>query len=257
MPASALAAASRSASPSCRSLGQRLQGARLPVDPGRVAAARPAHIASIACTTCCQRAVAAVGAQRGARLPGEHVVGQLDARLSALRAELLRRAGTASGASRQQLHRRLLRGDAGPGPRREVGGQRRLPARRRAVPAAASRIARAPAASAPGWSARPRRGRARSAPSCQVARRAVEDLADARRDTACRAAPRPGARRAAGWPRPTGATFCQTSASRQLGLGMQRAASRAQPSSASRCASQAARAASRTSLPARWSVSSA
>ena len=106
-----------------RVLGQGLQGARLPVDPGGVLLLGRRHRVDRLHHLLPAR-LAAVGAQGGAHLPGEQVVGQLELLALAVGAlgaqELVGRLGL-------QLDRGLPR-EAGPGPGREVGRQRLLPA---------------------------------------------------------------------------------------------------------------------------------
>ena len=132
-------------SSSCACSRQRLAVLRIraPAPAGRAPssrprsgrAARPALIASIACTTCCQRALPLSARSAARTFQASVSSGQLDlaaapCRPGALGAlELVGRLG-------QQLHRRLP-GDAGPGPGGQVGAAARAPSGRSAAPAAA------------------------------------------------------------------------------------------------------------------------
>ena len=232
-----------------RILGQRLQGARLPVDPGRVLLLGRRHRVDRLHHLLPAR-LAAVGAQGRAHFPGEQVVGQLE--LLALAVDAARRAGTGrpprAAASSRSAGRRWPR----PRPRGRRGS------------AFSQRSTSMPATDSLSLAARRISARVASSASTRAAvdaffpgtGRALEDLADARRhrraeqDRGLARRPRLvrlgreadllpdlGAASSA-WCRPASAP------------------SRAQPSSASFCAIQAAMPAALMSRPAICSVTS-
>ena len=174
---------------------QRLQAARLPVDPGGVLLLGRRHRVD-RLHHLLPAGAAVVGAQRGAHLPGERVVGEIDlatalAEDAAGAQELVRGLGL-------QLDRGLAR-DAGPGVRRQVGRAGRAPSGRSAAPRPVRCRSRRDAAAPPSPARRRCGSRCRpssrgSAPGCRRSRPSP-------RRRRRRSGRRPGARRAAGWPR--------------------------------------------------------
>ena len=230
---------------------QRLQPARLPVDPGGVLLLGRRHRVD-RLHDLLPAGAAVVGAQRGARLPGQRVVGELD--LAAALAEDPGGAQELVGGLGLQLDRGLAR-DAGPGVRRELGRQGALPA---IGEQAGGRLA-----VGRGEARQRQRGqlgiaaRRRAGLLGEIARRAVDDLGHrrARRVGDERRRLARGARLAGldAGARPSSRCRPASAAWRRAGSRRGRRSRRRRPSAPARRRAPA----SRTSLPESWSLASA